>query len=260
MFNSYQNIFEKRGHLYHKAMTLYPLARMDEFNQIIQLADIKEGDIVYDIPSGGGYIRKLIDTSADIVCIETSSLFANLCRSNGALAILISNLHNLPIRPGSADKVISLAGLHHVSNKQSFYRESYRILKNDGVLCVADVWQHSGVSTFLDRFVNDHSSTGHKGMYIDETIQGELKQCGFNMTYSSLIKYFWRFDSLDDMADFCKLLFGLESADHEQILKGIQDYLGHVVIGGKYCVNWELFFCKAIKQQRSSRRKGMMEE
>lgn len=89
-------------------------------------------------------------------------------------------------------------------------------------------------------------------MYIDETIQGKLERCGFTMTYSSLTKYFWRFDSLDDMADFCNLLFGLESADYEQILQGIHDYLGYVVIGGKYYVNWELFFCKAIKQQRRS--------
>ncbi len=246
MFESYEEIFKKRGHLYHEAMTLYPDARKEEFNKIIEIANIRDGDIICDIPSGGGYLKNFINTGVKIVSIETSRAFAKLCKANGNSSLL-SNLDKIAVKTNSVDRIISLAGLHHIEDKLSFYRESYRILKNSGALCIADAWRGSMVSMFLDMFVHEHNSMGHQGAYLDENTQGELERCGFNISYSSSIKYYWKFASLDDMATYFQLLFGIDKASHEEILDGINRYLGYALVNKEFCLNWELSFYRAIK-------------
>ena len=248
MFDPYEEIFEKRGHLYHKGMTLYPQARREEFNNIIKLAQIRHGDIICDIPSGGGYLKNCINTRVKIASIETSRAFAKLCKANTVSDVILTNLDSIPIQTNSVDRVISLAGLHHIEDKLSFYRESHRILKSKGALCIADAWQGGMVSMFLDVFVNEHNSMGHRGAYLNENTQSELERCGFDVNYSSAIKYYWRFDSLDDTVTYFQLLFGIDKASHDRILDGITQYLGYALINKDYCLNWELTFCKAIKR------------
>lgn len=248
MFDPYEEIFEKRGHLYHNGMTLYPRARREEFNSIIKLAKIRHGDIVCDIPSGGGYLKNFINIRVKIVSIETSRAFAKLCKANTASDVILTNLESIPIKTNSIDSIISLAGLHHIGDKESFYRESYRILKTNGVLAIADACKGSMVSMFLDVFVHEHNSMGHRGAYLDENTKGDLEQRGFDVSYSSSIKYYWRFASLDDMVTYCQLLFGIDNASHEQILGGITKYLGYTLINKEFCLNWELTFYRAIKR------------
>lgn len=248
MFNSYEEIFEKRADLYHKAMTLYPRARKEEFDNVIKLAQIGDGHIVCDVPSGGGYLTKFVSAKVTIVSVETSHVFAKLCKANTASDVILTNLDRIPIKSNSVDRVLSLAGLHHVENKLSFYVESHRILKSKGKLLIADAWQGAMVSMFLDVFVNAHNSMGHRGLYLNQNTQGELESCGFDVVYSSAIKYHWRFSSLDDMLTYFQLLFGIDKATHDQILDSITCYLGYSIIKKEYCLNWELFFYKAIKR------------
>ncbi|HEY7534609.1 MAG TPA: class I SAM-dependent methyltransferase [Thermodesulfobacteriota bacterium] len=247
MFDPYEEIFEKRGYLYHKAMTLYPQARREEFYNIIKMAQVRPGNIVCDIPSGGGYFKNFISTRVEIISIETSRTFAKLCKANTGMDVLLTNLDNLPIKNSTVDRVISLAGLHHIEDKQSFYLESYRIIKSGGILCIADAWQGSMVSMFLDVFVNENNSMGHRGTYLDENTKYELEKCGFNVSHSSSTKYYWRFKSLYDMVNYFQLLFGIDKASYEEILYGITQYLGYSQIKKEYCLNWELTFYRAVK-------------
>lgn len=248
MFDHYDEIFENRGHLYHKAMTLYPQARKEEFDNIIAIANINEGGVICDIPSGGGYIKKFIDKKVDIVSIEQSRAFAKLCRDNGATNVVRANLNNLPIKTDSVDRILSLAGLHHIEDKISLYGEFHRILESKGLLCIADAWHSGMVSMFLDRFVHEHNSTGHRGTYLNENTQSELEKCGFDVDNCEAIKYYWRFFSIDDMLTYFRLLFGIDKATNDQIRGGITQYLGYSIDNGECRVNWELTFYKAIKQ------------
>lgn len=103
------------------------------------------------------------------------------------------------------------------------------------------------VSIFLDVFVHKHNSRGHQGAYLDESTQGELERCGFNISYSSSVKYYWKSASLDDMRTYFQLLFGIDKASHEEILDGINKYLGYALVNKEFCLNWELSFYRAIK-------------
>jgi cyclopropane fatty-acyl-phospholipid synthase-like methyltransferase len=247
MFSEYRAIFKKRGHLYHQAMTLYPSARAEEFLHIVRMADMKDGDIVCDIPSGGGYLRHFVDRTMTLCHIETSEVFADLCRANGAVHVLLSSLENIPVESGEVDKIISLAALHHVDEKNRFFSEAYRMLRKGGTLTIADVQAGSAVSEFLDGFVNEHNTMGHKGIYIHAQTTDEIEQTGFKILESSPIKFHWNFDSSQTMGRFCRLLFGIDQADLTQVVEGIKKYVGYAVKNNVCCMNWELLFIKARK-------------
>jgi cyclopropane fatty-acyl-phospholipid synthase-like methyltransferase len=103
MFKAYRDIFQKRGHLYHQVMTLHPRARAEEFHHVVRMADMKDGDIICDVPSGGGYLRHFVDQTVSVIHIETSEVFADLCRANGAINVLLATLEDIPIETGSVD-------------------------------------------------------------------------------------------------------------------------------------------------------------
>jgi cyclopropane fatty-acyl-phospholipid synthase-like methyltransferase len=248
MFPAYRDIFQKRGHLYHQAMTLHPQARTEEFHHVLRMADLKDGEIVCDAPSGGGYLRNFVDRTVSLLHIETSEVFADLCRGNGASNVLLAMLEDIPLETGCVDKVISLASLHHLDEKEQFFTEAYRILKQGGTLTIADVRAQSAVSEFLDGFVNEHNTMGHKGNYIHAKTQEELTHSGFMIMESSLIPFLWEFDSPQAMGRFCQMLFGIDKADSSQVIEGIRKHVGYSVERNACHMNWELLFIQAEKQ------------
>ena len=247
MFSEYRTIFKKRGHLYHQAMIRYPNARAEEFLHIVRMADMKDGDIVCDIPSGGGYLRHFVDRTTALCHIETSEVFAALCRANGALHVLLSTLEDIPVETGAVDQIISLAALHHVDEKNRFFSEAYRMLRKGGTLTIADVQAGSAVSEFLDGFVNEHNTMGHKGTYISAETQDEIERWGFTVRESTLIPFHWEFDSPQAMGRFSQLLFGIDKADSAQVVEGIRKHLGYDLDSHACRMNWELLFLNAKK-------------
>ncbi len=247
MFTAYRDIFKKRGHLYHQAMTLYPQARSEEFYHVVRMADIKDGDIVCDLPSGGGYLKHFVDRTISLLHMETSEVFADLCKVNGASNVLLGTVGNIPLITCSVDAVISLAALHHVEEKEEFFLEAQRILRQGGTLTIADVLAHSAASEFLDNFVNGHNTMGHQGNYIHAKTLEVIAQSGFKIMESSLIPFHWKFDSPQAMGQFCRQLFGIDKATPAQVVEGIRKHVGYAVENHICRMNWELLFINARK-------------
>jgi SAM-dependent methyltransferase len=248
MFESYKDIFNQRGAAYHQAMMRYPLARIEEFQQIIKLAELQDGHMIFDIPSGGCYINNFIDRTVKIISVETSKEFIKDVQSPENNTVLVcDSIADIPLLQESADRIISLAGLHHVSDKPAFYQEVYRLLKKGGLFCIADAFQDAKVAQFLDIFVDQNNSMGHQGEYLNAQTLQELAAANFQVVYNSSIQYSWRFDSPQEMAEYCQLLFGIDRADPPQIIAGIDTYLGYQMQGEKCYMNWELHFLKCIK-------------
>jgi hypothetical protein len=132
MFAQYQEIFKKRGHYYHQAMTLCPQARAQEFDHVIRKADVKIEDVVSEIPSGGGYLRHYLDPLASLIHIESSEGFADLYRANGAAGVIgISETHSGGDRyPGQNNQPRRLTAY---PGQNGFFFEAFRVLKKRGV-------------------------------------------------------------------------------------------------------------------------------
>ena len=249
--DEYRLIFNQRAGSYHQAMIDCPFARDPEFQAMAEFAAVMPGDRVCDMPSGGGYLNRFLDPDADIISIETSYEFANLAPPRGNRNILLCEFDNIPLASDSIDKIICLAALHHVIDKQPFFNEAFRIIKPGGTLCLADVQKGSGIVDFLDIFVDQHNSMGHQGHYLDENSGTELQNAGFSPVAAVSKDYGWRFDSLPEMGRFCKMLFGIDQAGEDVVLEGIRNYLGTGQDGRIWYLNWGLYFLKAEKPART---------
>ncbi len=247
MFDSYKDIFEKRGISYHKAMMTYPLVRLEEFRPLIEILDPKKDEVIVDIPSGGCYLKHYIAESAKIISIDSSEAFLSFCDHSDET--LCCDVEAVPLASGSIDKVYSLAGIHHLEQKSPLFTEVARLLRPGGLFALADVERDSSVDAFLNIFVDQHNTMGHKGLFLDKarTVM-ELEQSGLSVESAERKKYTWNFHTVEEMIDYTRLMFGLDKADDVEIVNGIERHLGYNEVSTGIEMNWELLYFKVYKK------------
>jgi len=233
----YAEVFDARGHKYDTAMRAFPSARDEEFRQLFRNIDMTAMRTVYDVPSGGGYLNRFIAPTADLILFEPSADFG----SYGTRAV---DLERLALPAGAADLVVSLAAVHHVSNKAGFFESALQALRLGGWFCVGDVAKGSNISRFLDGFVGAHNGMGHSGAYLEakpaiyEAIAGkhaELVRC-------EVAPCQWHFGSAADLAKFSRSLFGLIDVSDSLILDELHELVGIETADAGVALNWELLY------------------
>jgi SAM-dependent methyltransferase len=240
---NYEEIFSARGSRYDDAMRHCPNARDEEFAQVINCAKITGDVIVADAPSGGGYLQAYLPNTVQYLGHDPCASFTN----HGQVT------HNKPLLPlpwpnETVDIAISLAGIHHLNEKKSFFKELHRITKPKGRMIISDVAKDSSVAKFLDGFVGSHNSTGHEGIFLDEMTFEELKETEWTINKRELNNFHWRFANREEMVDFCHDLFDIQKATRGMILRAIEAELGtNDFSDGTVGMNWSLLTIEASK-------------
>jgi len=236
---NYQEVFGQRGQAYHEAMKRWPDARRHEFVLPLEKLRLRSAERLVDLPSGGGYLQRYLPQGVELYCLESCELFVARCRASQLNVSLFSH-DSLPLSDCYADKLLSIAGLHHIEDKKPLFAEMHRVLKPGGKLCIVDVQEGSPVAGFLDDVVNRYSATGHRGIFLGAFTADDIADAGFvGVSYETLC-YSWVFEAEEELLRYCKLLFGLEKASLEEIQQGIDDYLKVTVLNGEWHLNWQL--------------------
>ena len=231
--NHYENIFDVRGSCYDDAMRQYPNARDLEFKQLVDSANFRNNLVIVDVPAGGRYLQNYLPQCCDYRPYEPCASFLGDKVSG--------NLLPLPFSDNIADIAFSLAGVHHIEDKLSFFDEVYRVVKQKGQFVLSDVEKDTPTALFLDEYVGKHNKTGHDGIYLNENTYHELEQVGWYIETKELIKYHWCFNNEESMALFCNSLFDLKSRTLKQTLNAIESYLGiDSLDNGKIGMRWSL--------------------
>lgn len=235
----YAEVFERRGDRYDRAMRRYPQARDNEFMRLLDGLDVSRFGRVYDIPAGGGYLRRFVAPDADLVELEPASHF-------GSSRAHWVDLERLDLEPASADLIVSLAALHHVANKSEFFAVCLDALQPGGCFCVGDAVAGSRIARFLDGFVGAHNGMGHAGSYLDPDA-GRYRQDDrgkATLTRFELAPCPWLFSSANDMAEFCRDLFGLDRVDDAVIIAALEQQVGVRHGDRGVALEWELLFLR----------------
>ena len=231
---NYEHIFARRGSRYDDAMRRWPEARRDDFLLPLQWAGPRSGERLIDVPAGGGYLRRYLPQGCDWFGHEPCASF----HEQGAARD--QSMLPLPWPDHFAHVAISIAGVHHLEDKQPLFDELARTLLPGGRLVLADVHANSAVARFLDDFVGRHNSTGHQGRYLDATTPAQLGMAGFTVLRAERLRYCWWFIDHADMGAFCRLLFDMDGIGDAEVADAIGRHLGTVERDGRIGMNWEL--------------------
>jgi SAM-dependent methyltransferase len=236
---SYDELFDERGSAYDLAMRRFPNARDQEFEQIIKRAEIKPSMIVADVPAGGGYLQKYLPKGSQWLGHEPCASFTN----HGQM---IANEPAKPLLPFPwenhvVDAVLTLAGIHHIENKLPFFIECRRVCKKNGILVVSDVAAKSKTAKFLDGYVGENNTTGHEGIFLDESTLSEITEAGWKIHSCELVDFHWVFSSKENMSVFCHGLFDLCKSSPKDTQMAIENQLGvSCLASGEIGMNWSL--------------------
>lgn len=230
----YKTIFDQRGADYHLAMRLSPQARRAEFERLFDVQPLAGGESLFDIPSGGGYLADYLSVPACVTGFEFSRGFAD---ENPDVRLLRMD-EEWPI--GQADRVISLAGLHHNADPVAVIGRLKSHVRPGGWLHVADVAAGSRIGEFLNGFVDSANPMGHEGVFLPTSRDAypshwdvrRLKVCGCP----------WIFDSMDEMKRFCRLMFGLRQDCDDGLEQALREIVGVERTARGVSLGWELLY------------------
>ena len=249
--NDYLDTFEARGHLYNKAMSASSMARQAELNALVDAIPIHPGQTIIDAPAGGGYVADEVHDrlkgDIEIICVEPSPKFSAAIKND--YTVHNCPLDAIPLPPESIDVVLSLAGLHHVPDRKSIYREWARLLKPGGYISVGDVGVDTPTGEFLNTFVDRHTAEGHEGIFMepDEFTQ-KLSEVGLTVKSEALIDVPWIFPNRKTLGEFCHSLFGLQGVSKETVVDAFVDSVGVTTLEGtKVALQWQLQYAVAHK-------------
>jgi len=242
MFKSYSEIFDQRGEAYHQAMKLSPDARNVEFATVLEQAKLTDGLVICDMPSGGGYLQDKLPANLHIhlISIESSRQFSRNFEDGNSVESHLCALDATPLDDASVDRVVSIAGLHHLEYRLDVFLEMKRMLRQGGRLCILEVPEGAITAAFLNEFVHEHNQMGHIGVFIDHHFRKDLAQAGFILKTDERRSYTWNFKDVGQMVRYAKLMFGIDLATDDQILAGISRYLGYTCSTSGCHMNWEL--------------------
>jgi SAM-dependent methyltransferase len=235
----YESIFLHRGNNYNLAMTLYPRARDNEFNAVIDVISqhLKPNTTLLDIPSGNQYFKSYLPNNINYG-LEVTQFTPDISSQ-------IVSWTSIPYPDNYMDIIICLAAHHHldITQRSDFYKEAFRILKPNGLFVIGDVKSGSKIDPFLNIFVDKYNGLGHKGIFLCDKDLDNIQNVGFNNVTITTKSYPWIFDNLDVAIHYVKLLFDLDLANSEDIKKEVDFTISpsHIELP------WELSFITAIK-------------
>lgn len=246
----YNNTFQKRGNLYKYATEVYPHVLDNEFQTAVNMCDICEGQVILNIPAACVPLKRYFpENIQDKICYieyETNSAFATL------MNIPCCQFTSVPLIDNTVDTIITLASLHHsnIEERTNFYKECNRLLiqRPGSKLIIGDILKGSKQDDWLNIFVNKYNSSGHTGIFWNDSDINLLESCGFNCR-TAIKTYMWTFVDENAMLDFTKNLFGLDMASDIEILNGLNQYLHPIYTKNCIYIEWSLiYFISTISQ------------
>lgn len=240
----YADIFVKRGHLYNAAMASAKTARDFEFKQLFSKHACGDKERIIDAPSGGAYLqdflqRTLPSREVEMINLEFTPGFSNTPE-------LVTPYNAWPIRPQWADRSICLAASHHIQNLEELLNNFYHHTRPGGLIHLADVVPNSGISEFLDGFVNQHTSTGHRGIY--RSFQEYNWPSWMEIQCIEIRPCPWIFCSEEQMLEFCYKLFGLNHSAKSTLCSTLNKLVGLSKQDNEITLNWQLAYLDAVRK------------
>lgn len=239
MPTTYQERFGKHDDLIH-AYANDNSPRASEIQYLYDTIQRLNARRVLNVPFEGSLIKSVATneqvTFADFVVPAT------LQRWN----ILKTDFDLTGIRRNYFDAVISIAGIHHLTDQEQFQFlvATRTTLKGGGRLFMIEVTTDSATSCFLDGFVGPHTPTGHVGNYLKHDFVQSVELAGYQKIRRETVVHEWVFRDKAHIYTWMTKFFGLSSSK-KNLIAQVDGILGINKRNGFLTVNWPLDFVSA---------------
>lgn len=154
----------------------------------IAIAGLKEGEVVLDLGSGGGFdcflARRQVGESGYVIGVDMTPEMIQLSRKNAEkskytnVEFRLGEIEHLPIKDTSIDIIISNCVINLSLDKEQVFREAYRVLKSGGRLSISDVIATAKVPESIKQDWAMISGCMGGAEYVDD-IKTMLEKVGF---------------------------------------------------------------------------------
>ena len=152
------------------------------------LAELKEGEIVLDLGSGGGIdvflAANKVGESGKVIGVDmTEEMIENAVKNAEEgkyenVEFKLGEIENLPIDDGSVDVIISNCVINLTPDKLAAYKEAFRVLKPGGRILVSDLVTEGDMPEELKRSFDAWSSC-IAGAMEKQSYLNTIKEAGF---------------------------------------------------------------------------------
>ncbi|MGF1757102.1 arsenite methyltransferase [Photobacterium sagamiensis] len=152
------------------------------------IANLKEGETVVDLGSGGGFdcflAARQVGENGHVIGIDMTSEMITKARENTErsgfknVEFRLGEIEHLPVADNSVDAIISNCVINLSPEKSSVFSDAFRVLKSGGRLAITDVVALAELPDEVRRDMTLHSSCVAGALQIGQ-IKEMLKEAGF---------------------------------------------------------------------------------
>lgn len=152
------------------------------------IADLKVGETVLDLGSGGGFDCFLaspkVGSNGTVIGVDMTPEMITKARKNAEknhfnnVEFRLGEIENLPVADNMLDVIISNCVINLSPNKRKVFQEAYRVLKEGGRLAISDIVMTASLPEELQSNMQLYSGCISGASTIEELTE-LMKQAGF---------------------------------------------------------------------------------
>ncbi|WP_370339108.1 arsenite methyltransferase [Parvularcula marina] len=153
------------------------------------LANLREGEVVLDLGSGGGIdvflAAKAVGATGKAIGLDMTEDMINLARKNAEKTgitnaeFVLGDIEDMPIDAGSVDCIISNCVINLTTSKETAFKEMFRVLKPGGRVAISDIALKKELPDELKESVDAYVGCIAGAITSDEFLAG-MNAAGFN--------------------------------------------------------------------------------
>jgi SAM-dependent methyltransferase len=145
---------------------------------IERYSDLKQGDKLLDVGCGTGAFAKMLSDKYEVLCLDTSPLALDYCRSRGLENLFEMDLKDFPSESHEIKAITMLDVIEHIEDDSALLKTAYDLLPKGAYLI-------STVPAYQWLWSKHDITHMHFRRYTQKNINALLKQAGFEKIFST---------------------------------------------------------------------------
>lgn len=157
--SQFARVFDRIAPKYDKVTNSYAVSRRISF-----ITKYAKGKCL-EVGAGSGEISKSLLSKHEVIATDISPKMVDVIKKKLKIKTFVCDAEKLPFKNSSFDTVIASETIYYLDHPESFVKESFRVLKNNGKIIITSA---SKITEAYDRIRTMLRKVGFGLMYFDD--------------------------------------------------------------------------------------------